>query len=314
MMDITKEAKGKWPGILARLGIDQGFLNPRKHSACPKDGSGKDRYRFTDHDKAGRYFCACSPDGRNSGFDLLMCCKGWSFAETCREVEKIVGTVEQGPPPKPQVDPAIRLRKIMEESRLAVDGTEVWNYLAGRGLQPPACLREAEVMYWDEGKATQKYTCMLARIMTPDNLPASIHVTYLHNGKKADVPSPRKILPPAKPIKGGAVRLFPLTWEKGKQKVLGIAEGIETALAAAELYGIPVWAALNAGQLQDFIPPSEAAKIIVFADRDESFTGQAAGYTLAKRLMSKGLETEVYMPSMIGDWADTLVESRKKPA
>ncbi len=309
-MSVVESARGKWPGILSALGVDAEYLNKRKHFPCPANGQGDDRFRFSDHEGMGRFFCACST-GDKSGFDLLMCCKGWSFAETCREVEKIVGTVEQAPPPKPQVDPAIRLRKIMEESRLAVDGTEVWNYLAGRGLQPPVCLREAEVMYYDDGKATRKYTCMIARLVTPDGLPATIHCTYLENGKKAEVGSPRKMLPPAKPIKGGAVRLFPLTWEKGKQKILGIAEGIETALAASELYDVPVWAALTAGNLQDFQPPPEAQKIIVFADRDESFTGQAVGYTLAKRLKAKGLDTEVFMPSKIGDWCDVLVESRK---
>lgn len=308
-MSVTSLARGKWPGLLSQLGINPAVLNKQKHFPCPADGKGVDRFRFTDKDGEGRYFCACS-NGSSNGFSLLMCCKGWSFAETCREVEKIVGTVDQAPPPKPQADPAIRLRKIMEESRLAVDGTEVWKYLAGRKLQPPVCLREAEVMYYDEGKATRKYTCMLARIMTPDNLPASLSVTYLHNGKKADVLCPRKILPPAKPIKGGSVRLFPLTWDKGKQRILGIAEGIETALAASELYHVPVWAALTAGQLQDFQPPTEAQKIIVFADRDESFTGEAAAYALAKRLKSKGLDVEVFVPSKVGDWCDVMMDSR----
>ncbi len=304
-MSVIELARGKWPGILSRFGIGEEFLNPRKHSACPKDGSGKDRYRFTDHDKAGRYFCACSPDGRNSGFDLLMCCRGWSFAEACREVEGIVGTVEQPKQEaKPQADPAERLRKIVDSSVLAVDGTAVWNYLAGRGLKPPVCLREAEVMYWDDGKATRKYPCMVAKLVTPDGMPSTLHVTFIDGNKKADVPSPRKLLPPARPIKGGAVRLFPAG------PVLGIAEGIETALAAAELYRIPVWAALTAGNLFDFVPPPGTKKVIVFADRDASFTGEAVGYGLARRLVAKGLEAEVFVPSKPGDFNDVLLEAR----
>lgn len=303
-MNVVESAQGKWDGILSALGVDAEYLNKRKHFPCPATGQGVDRFRFSDKDGMGRFFCACS-QGEKSGFDLLMCCRGWSFAETCREVEKIVGTVEQAPPPKPGPDPADRLRKIMESSKLAVDGTEVWSYLSGRGLTPPVCLREAEIMYWDEGKATRKYPCMVAKMVTPDGLPCTLHVTYLEGGKKADVPTQRKLLPPSKPIKGGAVRLFKVG------PTLGIAEGIETALAAAELYKIPVWSALTAGNLQDFQPPPEARKIIVFADRDESFTGEAAGYTLAKKLRGKGLDVEVFVPSKIGDWNDILREARQ---
>jgi putative DNA primase/helicase len=302
-MNVVEAARGKWHGILSRLGIAEHFLN-KKHHPCPGNGQGKDRFRWTDYEGKGCFVCKCS-EGEGSGFDLLSCCYGWSFAEAAKQVEKIVGTVDQAPPPKPQADPAIRLRKIMEESRLAVDGTVVWEYLGNRGLRPPACLREAEVMYYDDGKPTRKYTCMIARVMTVDGLPATLHCTYLENGKKADVPSPRKLLPKAKDFKGGAVRLF----KEGP--TLGIAEGIETALAAAELYRMPVWASLNAGNLQDFQPPPGTKKVIVFADRDESFTGQAAGYTLAKKLHAKGLECEVFLPSKIGDWCDVLQESRK---
>ena len=300
---VVDLAKGKWPGILSSLGIDDEFLNPRKHSRCPKDGSGRDRYRFTDHGKAGRYFCACSPDGRNSGFDLLMCCRGWSFAETCKEVEKIVGTVEQPVAQKPQADPADRLRKIMESSILATDGTAVWNYLESRSLDPPTCLREAEIMYWDEdGKATEKYKCMVARLVTPEGLPATLHVTYLDGGKKADVHSPRKMLPPAKAIKGGAVRLYPAA------ATMGVAEGIETALAAAKLWKIPVWSCLNADNLSEFVPPPEAKKVLIFGDNDANFTGHAAAYKLARRLSLKGLEALPLFPADVGqDWNDVLI-------
>jgi putative DNA primase/helicase len=41
------------------------------------------------------------------------------------------------------------------------------------------------------------------------------------------------------------------------QDVLGIAEGIETALSASILFNVPVWAALTEGLLQEWVPPPD---------------------------------------------------------
>ena len=297
-MSTSDLARGKWSGILSRLGFSDRQLNKRHHP-CPATGNGVDRFRFSDKDGAGRYFCACS-DGSKSGFDLLMCCNGWSFSEACKQVESIVGTVEKTPPPKPGPDPAVRLRKIYAQSKPAADGSTVWNYLARRGLSPSIAIREGACMYYDNGARTKEYTVMIAKVETQDGLPSTLHLTYLDGDEKASVASPRKVLPAVRPMDGGAVRLFPAA------ELMGIAEGIETALAASELYGMPVWAALNAGNLQKFIPPPDARKVIVFVDNDESYTGQAAGYALAKRIVDKGIECEVFMPSNRGDWNDVL--------
>lgn len=93
---------------------------------------------------------------------------------------------------------------------------------------------------------------------------------------------------------------------------MGIAEGIETALSAQLLFSVPVWAAISAGALLKWKPPEEAKGIIVFADRDESFAGQNAAYSLAYRLKTEGFSVEVRMPDAEEgrDWNDALI-SRK---
>jgi putative DNA primase/helicase len=99
--------------------------------------------------------------------------------------------------------------------------------------------------------------------------------------------------------KGSAVRLAP------PMDVLGIAEGIETALSASALFAVPCWAAVNAGMLAAWQPPPEVKRIIIFGDNDPSYAGQAAAYALARRLGSDARVVEVQIPAEVGaDWND----------
>jgi len=45
--------------------------------------------------------------------------------------------------------------------------------------------------------------------------------------------------------------------------------------------------------------------VAIFGDCDESFTGQAAAYALARRLVADGVSVVVRIPDTMGqDWAD----------
>ena len=55
------------------------------------------------------------------------------------------------------------------------------------------------------------------------------------------------------------------------------------------------------------IPPDDVTHVIVFADNDESFAGQAAAYRLAQRLATKDRLVRLEVPSISGwDWNDVL--------
>lgn len=87
--------------------------------------------------------------------------------------------------------------------------------------------------------------------------------------------------------------------------VLGIAEGIESALSAAVLDGIPVWAALNAPLLARFEPPPVAERVVIYADRDEA--GLTAALRLTERLR-RHVDFEVRIPpASCKDFNDELV-------
>ncbi len=138
---------------------------------------------------------------------------------------------------------------------------------------------------------------MIAMVTGPDGKPSILHRTYLtEDGRKAPVVEPRRLMP-GTIAKGAAIRLAPAG------EVLGIAEGIETALSASALFGVPCWAAVSAGMLAAWQPPSEAKRIIIFGDNDPNYAGQAAAYALAKRLGMDGRVVKVQIPAEVGtDW------------
>ncbi len=121
-----------------------------------------------------------------------------------------------------------------------------------------------------------------------------MHRTYLtRDGLKAPVRSPRKLMPVETGIRlsGGAIRLFP------PSPVLGIAEGIETALAVRLATGMPVWSAVCASLLARFAPPAGTRRLVVWADRDLSGAGEAAARDLRSRLLSRGIAVDIRLPA-----------------
>ena len=196
-----------------------------------------------------------------------------------------------------------RLRRVWAESKPLQDGDEAMRYLAGRGLSLatiPDCLRlHPALPYFDGQQVVGKFPALVARVVAPDGSGATLHRTFLQDGKKAPVPSPKKLMP-GKPIAGAAIRLAPAgEW-------LGIAEGIETALAASQMFNCPVWSCISAAGIESFEPPDEVRALTIFSDHDANFTGQSAAYAVAHRLAVRGVACEVAVPPNVGDWLDVL--------
>ena len=60
----------------------------------------------------------------------------------------------------------------------------------------------------------------------------------------------------------GAVRLG------GNASRLGLAEGIESALSATALFGLPRWATLGAGRFRSVRLPARVTELVLFLDND----------------------------------------------
>lgn len=306
-MTIDREiATGKWRGILMNFGIDEKFLR-NKHGACPMCG-GKDRFRFDDRDGRGTWIC--NQCGAGDGYDLLQRIKGWTFKNALQEVLCVAGgvTVSSQQKNSSAASKTALVRRIWGEAIPVCEGDPVSKYLERRcgGNKVLQIRHHPALMYCEEG-TFEYYPAMVARVSSPEGKGVALHRTYLtEDGFKAPVEKVKKMLS-CGDMDGSAVRLM----EHGE--TLGIAEGIETALAASKLFDVPVWSAMTAGLLQKWTPPPEVKKVIVFGDCDESYTGQSVSYELARRLKTKGIQTEVHLPPSMGvDWVDVYNESKGK--
>lgn len=283
----VEAARGKWFGILRHFGVEENFLR-NKHGECPMCG-GNDRYRWDDKDGSGSYYCnQCGP---GTGMDLLMNVTGMDFKAAAKGVDEIVGNVKFAEP-KPKRDPRIRLNSIRGGLQPVEGICAVRRYLHGRGLKPSQTTRRHPALeYYQDGQMVGKFPAMVHLFQGADGQPLTYHVTYLtEGGEKAPVNPSRKVMTPIKSLSGGAIRLF------APAEKMGIAEGVETALAASAKYRIPVWSAYSANLLEQWEPPGVVTHVVIFADNDSSFTGQAAGYALAKRLRRDGLQVTVEIP------------------
>lgn len=305
MQRLSEIAAGRWHGLLPRFGIDPSHLTG-KHTACPTCG-GRDRFRFDNREGRGTWIC--NKCGAGDGIALVQRVKGWDFRRVAQEVEAILAKVELiAPRARRSVsDQRAAMNRLWLAARAVEQGDVVDQYLFRRlgKVQPYFRLRTAgEIIYRDD-TGSSLLPAMLAMVTDAAGCPVNLHRTFLtFDGHKAAVNEPKKLMPGPLP-KGSAVRLTPTA------STLGIAEGIETALAATILSEVPCWSALNANLLKSWVPPSGVSQVIIFADNDHSFTGQSAAYELAGRLLQHKLAVDVRIPDAVGqDWAEVLALRR----
>jgi putative DNA primase/helicase len=156
-----------------------------------------------------------------------------------------------------------------------------------------------------DGVYVGRLQAVLAPILAPDGTLVSAQRIYADRS----LAERKKVLPPAGTIKGGAIRLFDVSDE------IGVGEGVETCIAAHELFGLPTWATISADNLVLFDPPAGVTRVTVFGDNDENFVGQASAYALARRLALKGYDVAVEIPTTPGtDWLDALADRRLRGA
>lgn len=189
--------------------------------------------------------------------------------------------------------------------------------LSARGISSDSLRFSPNMAYYDEdGNKLGDFPALVAAIRDVAGNIVTLHRIYLSDlGTKARIPgggATKKMMsiPYGMDVKGCAIQLA--TPDKG---VLGVAEGIETAMSAYRATGIPTWAAVSAVLLENFKAPKGVHTVVIWADKDVSWTGERSAEVLKARLEKKGINCQILLPSMAiprnakgVDWNDVLVQ------
>ncbi|EPW5258748.1 toprim domain-containing protein, partial [Escherichia coli] len=269
----AEAAKGHWPEILKHYGLPP--VTGKKHfkGECPVCGA-RGKFRIDDRDGTGTWICVC---GSGDGMKLIALTQKRAFHEICAEIDRITGNeYRRDKPPVICTSESLRSRVQRRFSALtALQGTSGAEYLRSRGI---FSLPVEGVRFNSQQNYNGRMFQSLYALATDDKGELCyLHQTLLDGAKKADIGiSARRLkslqddnyLDHARSV---AIRMFPVA------STLGIAEGIETALSAHQIYKVNTWATINSGFMKKFRVPAGVTHLIIFADRDEySATGMAA--------------------------------------
>lgn len=275
--------KGQETKILHHFGLPEPTGN--RHIDCPLCERRK-KFRIHTHNGQLKYICVC---GSGSILDLVIQSKGYDFKSACKEIDEVIGNTFK--PVALKTKPKIQKKEqVMNrfQSLHLVKGTPVEEYLKSRGIYE---LPEMSVKFsYSEYDHTEKrnFNCMYA-VATNDSMEIGYaHKTYLENGKKANIERSKKLetmnklnlpCPTCKTEHAAsvAIRMFP------HDEVLGISEGIESALSAKQLFNVPTWSVLNTSIMKAFRAPQGVKHLIIYADNDKNGAGMAAAYHCANR-------------------------------
>jgi phage/plasmid primase-like uncharacterized protein len=196
---------------------------------------------------------------------------------------------------------------VWREAQESIANTPAERYLRGRGIDPARLPPHAGLGGWPPSLRWHVGTGALVVAVNDatSGLVRAVQRIFLNpDGSPRRRPDGSKIKLCLGPIAGRAARF---SWLPDPAGRWAIAEGAETAAAAAQLLGIPVWASLGASNLLRIAPPTWARHATVVADHDDA--GIRAAQAAARRLRERGLQVRIIMPFRErADAADMLAE------
>ena len=286
--------------ILSHFGLPP--ITGNKHFKGPCCLCGKcGKFRLSRRDNRVAYICSC---GNGSMINLIERVTGLNFKTIAEQIDRLIGHTFRSDN-NPRLDTPKHVTALNKfNGYSSIRDSPAQEYLNSRGIYsiPPKSVR------YKPSTDRNGHTALMA-IVSDDSFNACyIHQTILDGAKKADVEAPRKLhtLQDESHLKycsSPAIRMFPLA------STIGIAEGIETALAARQVYQCTVWSTVNAALMRRFKAPNGVEHLIIFADNDTNGTGHAAAFECANKniLANNDLKkVSIRWPSVIGDFNDML--------
>ncbi|CAA7618261.1 DUF927 domain-containing protein [Magnetospirillum sp. SS-4] len=217
------------------------------------------------------------------------------FEEAARLARMDLPAPQRAMTPKPTHD--LEIARILGGVQPLV-GTIGETYLRHRGVGDP---RSPDLLYHDDlpdFDGRRGWPGLVGIVRDGAGNPVGgIHRTFLLDDGSGKAPPGKKMLGA---IDSGSVRLAPIPADGH----LGIAEGIETALSAWAIFGIPTWAALSAGGMRQWQWPEGLRRVTIFADAGDA--GQQAATTLADRLNLADIPSTIVSPLHGDDFNDDL--------
>lgn len=282
--------QGKEELILNHFALPDVTGNRHTSQPCPICSKRK-KFRLHWHQNKLNYICVC---GNGSLLNLVMETQGLDFKHACKEIDKIIGNEFK---PQSRVN---QLRKEINrphkkdqlmnryEAIHTLIGSPVENYLKSRGIHelPRLGVKFSNAEF--DHTENRSFNCMYA-IATTDNYEiAYSHKTYLENGLKADIAVNKKMETVNKyneqcqncgteHAANVAVRMFEC------DSILGISEGIESALSAKQLFDVPTWSVLNTSIMKAFKAPLGVKTLVIYADNDKNGAGLAAAFVCGNK-------------------------------
>ena len=187
-----------------------------------------------------------------------------------------------------------------------ITGSVAERYLTvHRGLSgpfPPSLRFAPEVFH---PRLRRRLPALLAAVQAPDRGVIAVQATWLSpDGSKALPATPRWTFGM---IGEGAVRLGAAT------EMLGLAEGVEDALAASQLSQLSCWACLGAARMHRVRIPDGVSEIHIFADDDVAGRDAASRTTLAHQ--TAGRRVALRLPPLgLKDWGEVVLCTGRRTA
>ena len=286
----------------ARLTPDRRALRCADLSGRPSQGEGSCIIHL-DGPYAGWGFDFATGE-RAGSVDLIHHATGMTEARLFDEAARLAHMAcDAVPPPRSTAperpDHSLEIRRILDACT-PLAGSLAETYLRARGLgdpDSPDLLFHPDLTDYETRRG---WPGMVAVPRLASGEPVGgIHRTFLCEDGHAKAPAGKKMLGT---IAEAAVRLFPMP-EDGR---IGVAEGIETALAAHRIFGVPVWAALSANGLARVQWPEGTQHVTIHADAGDA--GRQAAATLSDRLNLANIPNRIVVPLHGDDFNDDLLK------